>query len=137
MLLLLVAMTGCTAIVAFGGSNALLFPRWNAVIAAPSSALIVLPSGRSTTIIIEVVPVNGVFLPGQTFFDDFVGANQNLSFLCPGILIISTPWLSMPSWIGSGVPQISIGISPIGSGTCLIPINLGLSGTVTLNVQAR
>jgi hypothetical protein len=133
MLSLLAMTSGCggqgtTAFVSGStGTNV----RWNAFVSSPSLPIFVAP-GQSLTIIVQLIPSNGFLLTGPVFFNNFIGANPAL-FGCPGLLSVGNPFLG---GVGFGfVPRILVPISPIGVGTCSFPLNLGLSGIVTIIVQ--
>lgn len=112
---------------AFGGFNS-----FDAFVTQPISPFVVVP-GQSFIIIVELIPIDGVILGGPVFFNDFIGVNPNLAFACPSILTFGSPALG-PSAFGTA-PSIAIPISPIGFGSCTIPIHVGTGGIFFLNVS--
>ena len=108
-------------------------PTWQAVVVQPTTPVIVVPS-QPVIIVVQLVPVNGFFIGAPFFFNSFIFANPGLSFACPSLLTFSSPVL-IPAPAVGGTTVIQVPFVPIGIGSCVIPINLGLSGIFTLNVQ--
>lgn len=109
------------------------YTGWNAAVIAPPSSPFIIAPGQSIVIIIQLVPINGFVLASQPFFNNFFVANPNLTLTCPNILSVAAP--AIGGLGAGGLPTVLIPVAPIGIGTCLLPVNLGLSGVVVLNVS--
>jgi hypothetical protein len=103
---------------------------FNAFVTQPVNPFVVLP-GQTFIIIVQLVPINGFFLTGPVFFNSFFFVNPSLVFTCPNLLVFGTPTVG----VFGGPPTISMPITPIGFGTCTIPINVGVGGIIPLQVQ--
>ncbi|MGZ3507679.1 MAG: hypothetical protein ACXWNK_03440 [Vulcanimicrobiaceae bacterium] len=110
-------------------------PTWKAFVVQPTTPVFVVGPTQPVIIVIQLVPVNGFFIGAPVFFNNFIFANPNLTFACPGLLTISTPILGQPTF--GGFPFIQVPLAPIGFGSCALPINLGLGGVFVLNVQVN
>ena len=130
--LALLATSGCDLVVA--SSPALVTTQWGAFIAQPVAPFVVFP-GQPVVIIIELVPVNGFFLTGPVFFNDFFNANPSLGFACPGIIGFGTGTLG--SFGNSGIPAVLLPISPRTPGFCNVPFNMGSNGTITIGITVQ
>lgn len=106
--------------------------QFNAQLFAPSTPVVLFP-GQTVIVIVELVPINGFVLGNQIFFNAFTGANFGLVSFCPSILTIGAPAVGGIGF--GGFPTIVFPLSPVGIGTCVLPINLGLSGVIQLDVQ--
>jgi hypothetical protein len=134
LLILTVSLLGCDSVQGTLLVNPPSVYGWNAQIIQPASTTIVLAPGTTAIIIIQLVPVNGFVLPGNQFLNAFDGANPSLAF-CPTIVSVINNGLIAPPNTFSNAPTIGLTLSPIGVGTCSMPLNLGLSGvTITINV---
>lgn len=136
LLLSALILSGCGGIRVLGVINtgAPFFGDWNAQIVAPATTTIVLAPGSSVIVIVEFVPVGGVFFSGSQFLNAFNGANPNLIF-CPSVITIVNDGLFTPNPFSN--PSMGLTLVPIGRGLCSIPLNLGQSGTVVLNVSVN
>lgn len=136
LLLSLLILSGCGGIRLLGivDSGAPFFWNWNAQIIQPATTTIILAPGSSVIVIVEFVPIGGVFFTGSQFVNAFNGANPNLIF-CPSVINIVNDGLFTPNQFSN--PSIGLTLLPIGRGLCSIPLNLGQSGTVVLNVSVN
>ncbi len=131
----LVALTLSAGCAAGEGSGTTVTTRttaqWNAFVAQPSLPVLVTP-GQTVIIVIQFVPVNSFFFTGTIFLNTFVGANPGIFTACPGIVNVGNPVLG--TTFNTGAPSIFLPVTPIVSGTCTIPFNMGLSGTVPIQI---
>lgn len=136
LLLLALILSGCGGIRILGviDTGAPFLWNWNAQIVQPATTTIVLVPGSPVVIIVEFVPVGGVFFTGSQFVNAFDGANPNLVF-CPSVINVVNGGLFTPNPFSN--PSIGLTLVPIGRGLCTIPLNLGQSGTVVLNVSVN
>lgn len=134
LLLSLLLLSGCGGIRVLGVVNTGSPFLWNAQLASPGTTAIIVPPGSTVIVIIEFVPVNGFFITGNQFLNAFNTANPNL-FFCPSVVSIVNNGLMFPDPFAN--PSIGLTLSPSGFGNCAIPLNLGQSGTVTLNVTVN
>jgi hypothetical protein len=128
MLVLAAASAGCGGYLQSENDGA----EWSAFIVAPPTPVFPLVPNQPVIVIVEFVPVNGFFLTPPVFFNDFIGVNPGLAGFCPSVLTIGNPVIGSPI---NGFPVVEFPLLPIGVGTCAIPLDLGMSGIVTLNVQ--
>jgi hypothetical protein len=131
--LMLLTSSGCGIPVRTVWGVPVAYTGWNAAVIAPPSSPFIIAPGQSIVIIIQLVPINGFVLASQPFFNNFFVANPNLALTCPNILTVSAP--AIGGFGTGGLPTVVIPVVPIGIGSCLLPINLGLSGVTVLNVS--
>lgn len=105
-------------------------PQWNAFVSQPSFPILLAP-GQSVVIVVQLIPTNSIILTGPVFLNNFVGANGGIFATCPSIVSVATPIVGSPF---NNVPTVLIPITPVGTGTCTLPVNLGLSGTVQIQI---
>lgn len=123
----LVALTSCGGARIFYGSDGVLTPSWGGFVSSPASQFFVLQPGETLIIIVQQSP--SFFLPPPVFFGNFTGANPNLGGFCPTVGTIGS------TLITTGGSFIQIVFTPVGFGNCVLPLNLGATGTMTFNVQ--
>jgi hypothetical protein len=126
------ALSGCGGVRIEGLLNPQ-FALFGGELVQPSTTTVVIPSGSTVIVVIEEVPINGVVLGGTEFLNDFNGANPAFAF-CPSVLNVVNNGIMPATNFLSNAPSIGLTLSPIGPGTCQIPINLGTGGTIILNV---
>jgi hypothetical protein len=105
---------------------------FNAFVVQPVNPIFVTPA-QPFIIVIQLVPIGGFILGPPIFFNTFFTANPFLISSCPSLVVVGTPTIG--TVLVGGVPQIFVPVTPIGVGTCAIPINLGIGGVISLNVQ--
>lgn len=101
--------------------------NWGGFVVSPTTQFIVLQPGQTLVIIVQQAPA--FFFGPPAFFSNFNGANPNLALLCPGIGSIGDTLI-----VNNGT-FIQITFSPVGPGTCFMPLDLGANGSVGFNVQ--
>jgi hypothetical protein len=134
MLFSFLILSGCGGVRVLGLVNGGSPFLWNGQIVSPGATTIIVPPGSTVIVIIEVVPVNGFFITGNQFINAFNAANPNL-FFCPSVVSVANSGLLFPDPFAN--PSIGLTITPSGLGNCAIPLNLGESGIVTLNVTVH
>lgn len=109
---------------------------WAAQVIQPAITPIVLEPGEIVIIVIQELPVDGLFLGGPAFLDGFDGLNPNF-VACNDIINVFNNGLTAPPIGFPSAPTINLELSPLNFGSCVLPLNLGLSGSIFLSITVQ
>lgn len=109
-------------------------PTWAGQIVQPASSSMQFASDSRSTIFIQPTPVNGTFVAPPFFLNGFNAANPFFTGCTAIVSIVNAGFVTTLPVGFAPVPTIGLIVTPIGFGSCLLPINLGFAGTVLIAI---
>jgi hypothetical protein len=132
---LVVISSGCGG-VRFGAPTAVQNsgPNWGGQVVQHTSSSMQFASDSPSTIFIQPTPVNGTFVAPPFFLSGFNAVNPFFTGCTAIVSVVNAGFVTTLPVGFAPVPTIGLIVTPIGFGSCLLPINLGFAGTVLIAI---
>jgi hypothetical protein len=91
-------------------------------------------SDSTSTIFIQPAPINGAFVAPPFFLSSFNAANPLFTGCATVVSVINGGFVTTLPVGFAALPTIGLIVTPIGIGSCFLPINLGFTGTVLISI---
>lgn len=132
--LLLQAGCGGVKVAPFVNVGAPFAPRWAGSIIQPVTSPYTIGLQSTGTIVIQMVPVNGTVVTPQDFLNGFNAQNPEFAS-CNGVVNVVNDGLTQTPIGFTLTPTISLTLTPVKAGACVLQINLGQNPPQQLTID--